>query len=233
VSGLVKLRLKSIQGENFPTTAPLDCGSRGLNLGVANKVARDSVRAADQGLDILVLLTTVKFRSESSGRRKARDRRLLFWGGVVRMRAGISRRTKACRSCLDADKDIPEGSAKRSVDFFLFNDNHLSYTLMTSDSKSKWDQEGPVKSSESTSEPAPSTGKKLDPAEAAAQAAAIAAKIAAQFASSGTGGSEGGSAEHPFVKDIDINDVRNRYMLTKGATQQQVCVQSLAQFRVC
>jgi len=25
-----------------------------------------------------------------------------------------------------------------------------------------------------------------------------------------------------FVKDIDINDIRNRYLLTKGATQEQV-----------
>lgn len=28
-----------------------------------------------------------------------------------------------------------------------------------------------------------------------------------------------------FVKDIEINDLRNRYVLTKGATQQQVSFQ--------
>ncbi|KAF5349180.1 hypothetical protein D9756_009332 [Leucocoprinus leucothites] len=57
---------------------------------------------------------------------------------------------------------------------------------------------------------------------AAAAAAAIAAKIAAQFAN-GTGAA-GGSApfEGEFTHDIDINDVRNRYLLTKGSTQEQI-----------
>jgi hypothetical protein len=56
--------------------------------------------------------------------------------------------------------------------------------------------------------------------------AAIAAKIAAQFA--GSGGSGGGMPDKKdphdaeFTKDIEINDVRNRYMLTRGSTQQQV-----------
>lgn len=64
--------------------------------------------------------------------------------------------------------------------------------------------------------------------DAAAAAAAIAAKIAAQFAGTGSGGSApGGSAakdphDAEFTHDIEINDVRNRYMLTKGATQQQI-----------
>ncbi|KAG2011909.1 KH domain-containing protein [Coprinopsis cinerea AmutBmut pab1-1] len=90
---------------------------------------------------------------------------------------------------------------------------------MSTDSKSKWDQAAPEKPAEKSPPPPEGTAKKLDPAEAAAQAAAIAAKIAAQFAA---GGMDGGNAEHPFVKDIDINDVRNRYMLTKGTTQQQI-----------
>jgi hypothetical protein len=30
------------------------------------------------------------------------------------------------------------------------------------------------------------------------------------------------NAEHEFSKDIDINDCRNRYALTKGVTQQQI-----------
>ncbi|KAJ2930831.1 hypothetical protein H1R20_g6242, partial [Candolleomyces eurysporus] len=96
---------------------------------------------------------------------------------------------------------------------------------MTTESKSKWDQPGPQKAQEAS--PAPRSGsadaaaKKVDATQAAAQAAAIAAKIAAQFAS-GAGPSDGGHPEHQFVKDIDINDVRNRYMLTKGVTQQQI-----------
>ncbi|KAF8645073.1 hypothetical protein AX16_008131 [Volvariella volvacea WC 439] len=54
--------------------------------------------------------------------------------------------------------------------------------------------------------------------EAAATAAAIAAKIAAQLAS----GALKENHEGEFAKDVDINDVRNRYMLTKGSTQQQI-----------
>lgn len=91
---------------------------------------------------------------------------------------------------------------------------------MADSGKSKWDQPGP-KGDDATPEASSST-KKLDPAEAAAQAAAIAAKIAAQFAAGGSLDGSGGPAEHQFMKDIDINDVRNRYMLTKGSTQQQV-----------
>lgn len=91
-----------------------------------------------------------------------------------------------------------------------------------STSKRKWDQEGPNDAVDS-----PSKVQKVDDGktatEAAAAAAAIAAKIAAQFANAPTG--------LPVTKDphdgdytdnIDINDVRNRYLLTKGSTQQQV-----------
>ncbi|TFL00703.1 hypothetical protein BDV98DRAFT_549324 [Pterulicium gracile] len=81
---------------------------------------------------------------------------------------------------------------------------------MSSTSKRKWDQPSEA--------PAPS----ISPAgatEAAAAAAAIAAKIAAQFAVGGTGKDP---HDGEFTHDIDINDVRNRYMLTKGTTQQQV-----------
>jgi len=58
--------------------------------------------------------------------------------------------------------------------------------------------------------------------EAAATAAAIAAKIAAQFANGGTGGGGKDPYDGEFTHDIDINDLRNRYLLTKGSTQQQV-----------
>ena len=92
-------------------------------------------------------------------------------------------------------------------------------------SKRKWDEAGPDGSS--TPETAPKVAKSeesRDASTAAAAAAAIAAKIAAQFSAGGAGGI-GGKDPHDgdYVKDIDINDVRNRYLLTKGSTQQQVC----------
>lgn len=91
-------------------------------------------------------------------------------------------------------------------------------------SKRKWDEAGPDGSA--TPENAPKVAKSdesRDASTAAAAAAAIAAKIAAQFSAGGAGGI-GGKDPHDgdFVKDIDINDVRNRYLLTKGSTQQQV-----------
>ncbi|KAI8049018.1 hypothetical protein BDF22DRAFT_657979 [Syncephalis plumigaleata] len=45
---------------------------------------------------------------------------------------------------------------------------------------------------------------------------------AADPPSSSNGGSSVLNAEHEFAKDIDINDCRNRYALTKGVTQQQI-----------
>ncbi|KAF8501844.1 hypothetical protein JB92DRAFT_2794703 [Gautieria morchelliformis] len=103
-------------------------------------------------------------------------------------------------------------------------------------SKRKWDQQAAPDSKESESPPKVSkiednTGKTAT--EAAAAAAAIAAKIAAQFAGPSTsavtaGGSANGDTasrdphDAEFTHDIEINDVRNRYMLTKGGTQQQI-----------
>jgi hypothetical protein len=61
--------------------------------------------------------------------------------------------------------------------------------------------------------------------EAAVAAAVIAAKIAAQFGGSNVEGSLiAGRDPHDaeFVQDMDINDVRNRYLLTRGSTQTQV-----------
>ncbi|THH15244.1 hypothetical protein EW146_g5203 [Bondarzewia mesenterica] len=64
------------------------------------------------------------------------------------------------------------------------------------------------------------------PSTPAAAAAAIAAKIAAQFSGAGSAGGLTPGQKDPFdaefTHDIDINDVRNRYMLTKGATQTQI-----------
>lgn len=87
-------------------------------------------------------------------------------------------------------------------------------------SKRKWDQ--PASEEGGAQVPAAKAAKTDESktaAEAAAAAAAIAAKIAAQFASGALGG-EGNHEE--FTQDIDINDVRNRYLLTKGSTQEQV-----------
>lgn len=69
------------------------------------------------------------------------------------------------------------------------------------------------------------SGSSKQASEAAAAAAAIAAKIAAQFASGGggMGGMLGGNGnDAAFTHDIDINDARNRYMLCKSSTQQEI-----------
>ncbi|KAF7792071.1 hypothetical protein EIP86_003101 [Pleurotus ostreatoroseus] len=89
-------------------------------------------------------------------------------------------------------------------------------------SKRKWDEAGPQDDPESPAK-APKTEEGKTASEAAAAAAAIAAKIAAQFANSG-GAIVGTKDPHDaeFTHDIDINDVRNRYLLTKGSTQTQI-----------
>lgn len=88
-----------------------------------------------------------------------------------------------------------------------------------SSSKRKWDdapaEGGPIKAAK--------TDDTKTASEAAAAAAAIAAKIAAQFAGGALGGG-GDMHDADFTHDIDINDLRNRYMLTKGSTQTEVGV---------
>lgn len=100
-------------------------------------------------------------------------------------------------------------------------------------SKRKWDQAAPESSPFELDTPikAQKTDEGKTASEAAAAAAAIAAKIAAQFsAGGGIAGSIQIGQKDPhdgdFTHDIDINDVRNRYMLTKGSTQTDVCVLS-------
>jgi len=80
---------------------------------------------------------------------------------------------------------------------------------------SRWDAPAPGGNS-APSGPTPN-------ATAAAQAAAIAAKIAASLPA-GTHGSAliKKSEDEGFVRDIEINDLRNRYVLTKGPTQKKV-----------
>jgi len=96
-------------------------------------------------------------------------------------------------------------------------------------SKRKWDQAAPEDNKDEPESPAKLA--KVDDAKnastAAAAAAAIAAKIAAQYSSAAAGGGAGllgpkDIHDGEFTQDIDINDVRNRYMLTRGSTQQQV-----------
>lgn len=92
-------------------------------------------------------------------------------------------------------------------------------------SKRKWDQAAPTETDSPAKAPKTDEGKTAS--EAAAAAAAIAAKIAAQFANAPSSGSSLGPRDPhdgDYTHDIDINDVRNRYLLTKGATQTQVRV---------
>jgi hypothetical protein len=66
---------------------------------------------------------------------------------------------------------------------------------------------------------------------AATQAAAIAAKIAASLRP-GVVGNELVRREQDegFVKDIEVNDLRNRYVLTKASTQKQVSERECSPF---
>lgn len=90
-------------------------------------------------------------------------------------------------------------------------------------SKRKWDQPAAGEESSSASKVA-KTDEGKSASEAAAAAAAIAAKIAAQFANGTLGGDGLKDHDAEFTHDIDINDVRNRYLLTRGSTQDQVCL---------
>lgn len=96
-------------------------------------------------------------------------------------------------------------------------------------SKRKWDQAAPeADEADGPSAKATKVDESKTASEAAAAAAAIAAKIAAQFAGSG-GATPGGAKDlhdGEFTHDIDINDVRNRYLLTKGATQTEVSLRA-------
>lgn len=99
---------------------------------------------------------------------------------------------------------------------------HPTFTVkMDAERRSRW-ADAP-----STSSPAPPTGSSAandTASDAAARAAAIAAKIAASLRP-GVQGTElvkKEKEEGDFVKDVEINDLRNRYVLTKGSTQKQV-----------
>jgi hypothetical protein len=89
---------------------------------------------------------------------------------------------------------------------------------MEADRKRKWDEpQGGLS-------PATQEANNDRAAEAAKAAAAIAAKISASLRP-GVAGNElvkREGAEEGFIKDIEVNDLRNRYVLTKGANQKQV-----------
>ncbi|CUA71031.1 putative protein C30D11,14c [Schizosaccharomyces pombe 972h-] [Rhizoctonia solani] len=102
-----------------------------------------------------------------------------------------------------------------------------------SDRKRKWDQ--PASGDGDVPAKVTKTEETNKANEAATAAALIAAKIAAQYSAPGFdsgGGASGGvgsALDHkrdpfdgPFTHDIEINDLRNRYLLTKGSTQQQI-----------
>ncbi|WVQ98087.1 hypothetical protein IAU59_005209 [Kwoniella sp. CBS 9459] len=97
--------------------------------------------------------------------------------------------------------------------------------MSEADRRSRWDDpaaNAAVAGSSSTP-PAPA-GADGGASDAAARAAAIAAKIAASLRP-GVQGNEivkKEKDEGDFVKDIEVNDLRNRYVLTKGSTQKQI-----------
>ncbi len=86
---------------------------------------------------------------------------------------------------------------------------------MESDRKRRWDE--------------PAGDNDARASEATAAAVALAQKIAASLkAGTGITGQEVVRRdEGDFIKDIEINDLRNRYVLTKGSTQKQVSGVSL------
>lgn len=114
----------------------------------------------------------------------------------------------------------------------LPSSKHFEMSSATPDppktSKRKWDQPAPGEEANPVTKVA-KTDEGKSASEAAAAAAAIAAKIAAQFSSGafiGDAMKDHNDAE--FTHDIDINDVRNRYLLTRGSTQDQVCLLSFS-----
>lgn len=91
--------------------------------------------------------------------------------------------------------------------------------------KSRWDAPAPEGSAAEPAAAAPAVTP-AQASDAAAKAAEIAAKIAASLRPPGSSGQElvtrAKKPEGEFVKDIEVNDLRNRYVLTKAHTQKQV-----------
>lgn len=62
----------------------------------------------------------------------------------------------------------------------------------------------------------------ISASDAATAAAAIAAKIAASLTPADGALVKRVSEEGDYIRDIEINDLKNRYVLTKGSTQKEV-----------
>ncbi|WVQ83290.1 hypothetical protein IAT38_005429 [Cryptococcus sp. DSM 104549] len=100
--------------------------------------------------------------------------------------------------------------------------------MADSERRSRWDDTPSAPAASSASPAPPPVAGSSAANEAASDAAARAAAIAAKIAASLRPGVQGNEVmkkekdEGDFVKDIEINDLRNRYVLTKGATQKQI-----------
>ncbi|WVF69771.1 hypothetical protein IAT40_004550 [Kwoniella sp. CBS 6097] len=96
--------------------------------------------------------------------------------------------------------------------------------MSEADRRSRWDDPSAAAGAAGGSSSTPPAGADGGASDAAARAAAIAAKIAASLRP-GVQGNElvkKEKDEGDFVKDIEVNDLRNRYVLTKGSTQKQI-----------
>jgi hypothetical protein len=126
---------------------------------------------------------------------------------------------------------------------------------MSSSSKRKWDDEANSTQAPVSTDAAAQAGEFSVPLRSPHALigsfpipAAIAARIAATMSGAAGGAFGSGSPssaigatpkddkkdlyDGAFTHDIDINDLRNRYLITKGSTQQQVSV-SLLPCNIC
>ncbi|GAA5939193.1 KH domain-containing protein [Sporobolomyces koalae] len=100
----------------------------------------------------------------------------------------------------------------------------MSSTKRSNEFEDRDDPSKQVKT-EGDAAPASATATALSEAEKAAEAAAaIAARLAQQYNPKPPVQDKGDAGGRDFaqVSDIEINDLRNRYLLTKGPTQQQI-----------
>jgi hypothetical protein len=91
-----------------------------------------------------------------------------------------------------------------------------------SDRPSRWDT--PAEGAGASGNSGAVIAAPISASDAATAAAAIAAKIAASLTPADGALVKRVSEEGDYIRDIEINDLKNRYVLTKGATQKQVRV---------
>ena len=101
------------------------------------------------------------------------------------------------------------------------------FSIVMAERQSKWDRP----STESNAASHGTVARSNDIRPAAKMAAAAAARIAAQFAKPNPAAPgalvrppdlDGAAPDGAFTHDIEINDHRNRYLLTKGQTQEDL-----------